>query len=447
MTFDLYGLATSSRSATATMSFQEAVHDVGAHRPNAAAALGRALGSDPDHVAALALKGFANLILAREELMPAAMAALTEARAALARRDGGTADERILVESLGLAASGRFAAAAGRLDTGFSDRATAFLPFKLSHSLRFMIGDAAGMLAASDRMLADWHEANPAAGFLLGCHAFALEEHGQYQAAEQYGRRAVALQPEDAWGLHAVGHVYEMRGDTAAGIAWLESGRSDWSRCNNFSFHMAWHLALLHLERGEHCRVLALYDGEVRPTQTDDFRDMANAVSLLWRLERSGVDIGHRWGDLAEVARRRRTDTSLVFASLHTLVALTALGDRSGMADLIAALEAKATGDGEQSCVAATVGLPLARVIAGLDAGSDPVGLDRIARDLPRVGGSNAQRDLFVLALAEAAGRQGDLGACARIRAARKQLKVEDQLIAAVDGFATSGRRPVAHTA
>ena len=80
-----------------------------------------------------------------------------------------------------------------------------------------MLGDAAGMLAASQRMMTVWSPDRPAAGFLLGCHAFAIEEHGAYAAAEAYGRQAVAMEPDDAWGLHAVSHVHEMRGETADG--------------------------------------------------------------------------------------------------------------------------------------------------------------------------------------------------------------------------------------
>lgn len=435
MPLDAFDLSTSSASPGATAAFEEAVRGLAAHRPSTGIALGRALDADPDHVPALALKGFASLILAREELAAPARAALAEARRALAAKDGGTADERALVEALALAAEDRFADAATSLDQSFADRPAAFLPFKIAHALRFMLGDAAGMLAASQRMMAVWCPGLPAAGFLLGCHAFAVEEHGAYAAAEAYGRQAVVMEPDDAWGLHAVSHVHEMRGETAAGIDWLEASRGSWSRCNNFSFHMAWHLALLHLERGEHERVLRLYDQEVRPAPTDDFRDMANAVSLLWRLERLGVDVGGRWGELAEIARRRRADTTLVFASLHTLIALVALGDRPAAAELVMALQVRAQGSGDQARVAADLGLPLARVIAGM---GERGALDRLAAALPQIGGSNAQRDLFVLALAEAASRRGDAPALRAIGDARRRLKAEDCLIAAVDGRALS---------
>lgn len=436
MPLDAYDLSTSSASPDATQAFEEAVRGLAAHRPSTGLAIGRALEADPDHVPALALKGFANLILARQELAAPAREALAEARRALAAKDGGTDDERILVEALGHAAEDRFADAADCLDLRFADRPATFLPFKIAHALRFMLGDAAGMLAASRRMMAAWSPGRPMAGFLLGCHAFAVEEHGAYAAAEAYGRQAVALEPDDAWGLHAVSHVHEMRGEISEGIAWLEGSRDRWSRCNNFSFHMAWHLALLHLERGEHEHVLRLYDEEVRPQPTDDFRDMANAVSLLWRLERLGVDVGHRWAGLAEIARRRRADTTLVFASLHTLIALVALGDRPAAAELVMALQVRAQGTGDQARIAADLGLPMARVIA--DLGGERGALDRLAAALPQLGGSNAQRDLFVLALAEAASRRGDAPALRTIGDARRRLKAEDRLIAAVDDRALS---------
>ena len=437
---DAFGFEASTTSAVATGAFEQAVHGLGAHQPGTAAAIEATLSADADHVGAIALKGFANLILAREELMAPARDALHAARHALRRRYGGTMDERRLVDALQDAVDGHFAAAANRIDAGYADRPATFLPFKIAHALRFMLGDATGMLTSTERMLEDWRADDRAAGFLLGCHAFALEEHGRYDEAESFGHRAVALQPEDAWGLHAVSHVHEMRGEVERGIDWLEGNRVHWSRCNNFSFHMAWHLALLHLERGDKDRVLALYDREVRPQQTDDFRDMANAVSLLWRMERLGLDVGPRWSELAHIARRRRTDTSLVFASLHTLFALTALGDRAAAAELIAALEAKAQGAGDQARIARDVGLPVARVVAGW-AGDDRRGLDGLADALPRLGGSNAQRDVFLLALAETATRRGDRRALDGIRHARGRLKHEDRLVAAIDDRTVSRRR------
>jgi hypothetical protein len=274
----------------------------------------------------------------------------------------------------------------------------------------------------------------PGYGFLLGCHAFALEEKGEFEAAERIGRRAVELEPEDAWGLHAVSHVHEMQGRVDEGIAWIEAKRPVWSACNNFSFHMAWHLALFHLERGEHERVLALYDAEVRPSSTDDFRDMANAVSLLWRLEQEGVAVGTRWDEVRAVAARRQADATLTFACLHNLLAFVGSGDASAAQNLaqtmgIAAAAERRAGPSDQVLVMAGVGCDLAQVILSL-ASPMPRGsiaLGRVAQSLHRIGGSHAQRDVFLRTLAALAAERGDRQAFDEVLTVRRSAKRDDR--------------------
>ncbi|OLP57541.1 hypothetical protein BJF92_23495 [Rhizobium rhizosphaerae] len=429
---DAYDLMTSTGSHEACRAFENAVYGLATHRPSTGIALSAALAADPDHVAAHALKGFANLILARAELKPVAAGALADAARALTRRDGGTRDEQVLVAALEEACAGAFHAAVSVLETGFADRPATFLPFKIAHALRFMTGDRAGMLASARRAAGAAPQNGPATGFIQGCLAFALEEAGHYDDALKAGERAVSLQPDDSWGLHAVSHVHEMRADTQRGIDWLEDSRGAWSRCNNFSFHMAWHLALLHLERGDHARVLELYDDEVRPQQTDDFRDMANAVSLLWRLNRMGVHVGRRWEELSAVARGRQTDTTLIFAALHTLAALVAIGDQQAAQALVVEIEAKALGSDDQARVASEIGIPLARMLAGMGAPADRQMLDRMMLNLPKIGGSNAQRDFFILALAQALGQTGDHVGLSHVGMVRGSLKREDRLLRSI---------------
>ncbi|WP_204324926.1 hypothetical protein, partial [Stenotrophomonas maltophilia] len=107
---------------------------------------------------------------------------------------------------------------------------------------------------------------------------------------------------------------------------------------------------------------------------SEEFRDTANAVSFLWRLRQEGVDGGDRWRELADIARRHRRDTTLVFASLHYLLALVAAGDLSSARDVALALRSRAgaaqggkvlggTVHGDQSHVAAAVGADLAQVL------------------------------------------------------------------------------------
>ncbi|WP_349367790.1 tetratricopeptide repeat protein [Salinarimonas sp.] len=426
MPSDNYGLRHSCDDHAALAAMADATFAVAAHRPGAAPALEAALAADPGCVAARALEGFACLILARRELDAPARKALAAADAALAAKRGGTPDEAALVAALGDAVAGRFRAAADRLEATCATRPGLLLPFKIAQALRFMAGDLPGMLAGSTHALAGWDPEAPGFGFAAGCHAFALEEAGRLAEAERAGRRAVAAEPADAWGLHAVAHVMETDGRVGEGVSWIEAARPVWTSCNNFGFHMAWHLALFHLERGEIDVVLALYDREIRPAPSEDFRDVANAVSLLWRLRQDGIDVGDRWEDVARTARARRRDATLTFAALHTLLALVAAGERTAAAECLAALEERAAGDGEQAAVLRAVGLDLARALASV-APLAPVRLAALARRLPLIGGSHAQRDVFLRTLAARASDRRGLGV---VLAARRRVKRPDRFAA-----------------
>ena len=78
------------------------------------------------------------------------------------------------------------------------------------------------------RVLPHWDITVPGQSYLLGMYAFGLEETGDYARAEEHGREAVARDPQDAWGAHAVAHVMEMQGRADEGAAWLRQTQPDW---------------------------------------------------------------------------------------------------------------------------------------------------------------------------------------------------------------------------
>jgi hypothetical protein len=115
-----------------------------------------------------------------------------------------------------------------------------------------------------------------------------------------------------------------MRAEPDAGIALIESHYAAWGQSNNFRYHVWWHKALLHLDRGELDVALTLYDAQIRADRSDDYRDIANATSLLMRLELEGVAVGARWDELAQLSENRVEDGCLVFADLHYMLARSA---------------------------------------------------------------------------------------------------------------------------
>ena len=150
----------------------------------------------------------------------------------------------------------------------------------------------------------------PGYGFVLGCHAYALEESGDYRQAEDAGRRAVEHQPRrHLGGTRRRARGRDGRSPQRRDRLDLGARRPSGSDCSNFALHLKWHEGLYHLELEQHDRVLELYDREVRAESTDEYLDVANAVSLLWRLEQADVSVGSRWRELASRApdARRRS--------------------------------------------------------------------------------------------------------------------------------------------
>ena len=426
MAIDIYSGEHSCVSRRAIESFERAVWNVFAHRPDAATAIEATLAAEPGFVAAHALRALCCVSLARSETVEAARGHAEAARAALEAR-AATAGERALVRAAEHAAAGQLLRAADCLDAHLAEQPRDLLALKLSHGLRFMSGDAAGMLRTTRGAVARLSPAAPGFGFALGCHAFALEENGDLVEAERVGRQAVEREPFDAWGAHAVGHVFETTGQAETGVAWLEQTRGMWSGCNNFAFHMAWHLALCHLAQGRTEAALELYDRHVRPQKTDDFRDIANAVSLLWRLRQEGIAVGDRWDELAVIARRRSGDSSLVFALLHHLLTAVAVGDRATMGAIVATIERSARSNArDQDRVAGLIGVELASRFAGLldkDArrATHRTEIDRVRR----LGGSNAQRDVFLRTLALMAAEGGSQHEMERVIKGRGRLRAD----------------------
>lgn len=409
MYHDLSGDRVTVSNDNARLAWNDTLEAVLAHAAATPEHLARTLAADPDFALAHAAKGLMLLSLARPELLGAARDCLAKAEASIRLRPV-TRRERMVTEALALWLADTPRQAAQRLETILEAHPFDVLALKLSHGLRFMLGDQPEMLASLRRVAPGFSEAHPLAGYVHGCHAFALEEQGFYAEAERAGRHAVQLSPRDAWGRHAVAHVLEMTGRADEGVAWLGDGRS-FAHANNLRFHIVWHLALFRLERGETAEVLRLYDEDIRGEQTDDYRDIANGASLLARLDYAGVDVGTRWDELAAKAEGRIHDGKLVFADLHYAVSLLGAGRTDGAEAIARTLveDCGAHPSAERRDAARNGALAAFGLIAFRE--GDHAEASRLlgaARDgLVAIGGSHAQRDLFEQAYIESLIRSG----------------------------------------
>lgn len=281
------------------------------------------------------------------------------------------------------------------------------LALRLAHFTHFYSGNGRQMRDSLARILPLWSKDHPDYGFLLGMYAFGLEESGEFAKAEDFGRAAVDRNPQDAWSVHSIAHVLEMTERHEDGIEWVAGLEKDWSTVNNFRFHLYWHKCLYHLERGEFSDVLQIYDQQlVSDIESDFYLDICNCSSLLWRLEMFGADVGGRWQKLAEVAHKHLEDKDLIFVSLHYLMALVASGDRAAAEQMVEGLRQWSLMDETQARICADVGLAIADGLRLARDGryAEAVALmEPVRYSLNRIGGSAAQRDVFMMIMLDAA--------------------------------------------
>jgi tetratricopeptide (TPR) repeat protein len=385
--------------------------------------LGAVLSAEPDFAMGFAAKGLFSLMMGRAEMWEVAEAARDAAHAA---RAAGPITQReewwIIALDRWLAESptGAIAAMEHILNIFPEDTLSA----KVSQAIRFILGDATGMRASIERVLSAHGSDHPLRGYAMGCHAFTLEETGEYAAAEKAGRTGLIHAPDDAWGLHAVTHVHDMCAQADEGIRLIEENPSAWDQSNNFRYHVWWHKALLHMDRGEHDVALALYDDQVRAEKTDDYRDIANATSLLMRLELEGIPVADRWNELGELAANRIDDGCVVFADLHYQLALAGAGNKDAARAMTARFAHDATQTGD---MAARVTNPGVTALAGLNAFAEGRYSDAFTQLA-----SHAQRDVFERMTIDAGLRAGHADATETILLERLALRAghEDRFTA-----------------
>lgn len=373
--------------------------------------LAAVLESEPDFTLGHAARGLFSLMMAKPELVKVAQSALSAAHTSAAAQSGDARSEAWLA-ALAHWLHGSPTRAIAQLEAFLTSNKQDSLTAKVSHAIRFILGDAKGMRASIERILPAHGDDHPLRGYMLGCHAFTLEETGEYARAEIAGLHGLVHAPDDAWGLHAVAHVHDMRAAPDAGIALIEEHTGAWDHTNNFRYHVWWHKALLHLDRGEYEVALALYDTQIRIDQTDDYRDISNASSLLMRLELDGVDVGHRWDELAVYSANRVGDGCLVFADLHYMLALSGVKDETAKARMRARFVRDAKASGEMPARVAHPGLAAIEGLNAFAEGRYGAAFAHLAHARPQmqtIGGSHAQRDVFERITIDAGLRAGHI--------------------------------------
>jgi hypothetical protein len=399
-------------SAGAVAAYDRAVDCLIRFRPEVVDAAAAATTEDPGSV-------LASLFTAYLALMSTEEGAVAGARGALARASAPAGLAATPRERAHLAAARRWAAGdmtgAGALLGEITVQwPRDLLALFVGHQVDFFTGDAVSLRDRIGRALGAWHDDDPQSGFVHGMHAFGLEECNLYGLSADAGQRAVEMNPDDVWGIHAVVHTHEMQGQIPEGIRFLRDRRSHWQTGNFLNVHNSWHYALYLLQGDDVAGALAVYDSVLHHAGSADVAfELLDATALLWRLQLEGISTGDRWPSLAQAWTRLLTPGYYPFNDMHAIMAYVGAGDLARADEVMAALE-RVVAEGDRATtgwqMTSGVGLPVCRSLVSFARGRYQQVLDELMPIRTRVhefGGSHAQRDALGRTLLEAAIRAG----------------------------------------
>uniref|UniRef100_A0A8I3N9Q0 Tetratricopeptide repeat protein 38 n=1 Tax=Canis lupus familiaris TaxID=9615 RepID=A0A8I3N9Q0_CANLF len=301
-----------------------------------------------------------------------------------------TQRERLHVSAVETFAKGNFSGACELWEQILWDHPTDMLALKFSHDAYFYLGYQEQMRDSVARIYPFWTPSIPLSSYVKGIYSFGLMETNFYDKAEKLAKEALSINPTDAWSVHTIAHIHEMKAEIKDGLEFMQRSETHW--------------------KGEYEAALTIYDNHVLPSlkASGTMLDVVDSCSMLYRLQMEGVSVGERWQDILPVTQKHSRDHILLFNDAHFLMASLGAGDTQITQELLSTLQDASESPGEncQHLLARDVGLPLCQALVEAEKGNP----DRVVElllpiryQIVQIGGSKAQRDVFNQLLIQAA--------------------------------------------
>jgi tetratricopeptide (TPR) repeat protein len=389
---DRYGLALTTHSNVAAAAYREGVDLLLSAWPGVADAFDRAIAADPEFALAHIGRGRMNQIMGEA---PQARARAASARE-LAARCSGREQGHINVLALAIEGNARAALTAGEehLDEHPRD-ALVLSVFLGAFGLYAFSGRAdhdAARVAICERHAAHYGED----WWFLTYRGWSHTEAGNVVHGRALTERALELRGANANAAHAYSHALFEQGKLASGQTFLDTWLPGYDRSGILNAHLGWHFALASLEADDVETALKIYDERLRPgaSLAPPLNLLTDAASLLWRigLAADPPALDERWSQVRQYAEHRFPKPTVAFGDVHCVL-------------VEAATAASSTRVLELERMLAENRLPAGRSVLELARGSVAFAQGDFAHaasligpalsDLPRIGGSHAQRELF----------------------------------------------------
>ena len=407
---DAYDLPVSTTDPEALALYDRAVRALLSWQADALSLFRAAADRDPG--LALAHSGAA-VCLFLEERFAETKAATEAARGAAT---GQTERERSHVAALTAWTSGQVPEAERLMREHLATWPRDAMVFQRLYYVYFWLGKFPEMLALTDSL----RDRYPGSSFVLGLHAFALEEAGRCAEAIRTAEAALTLEANDPWSVHALAHALYESASFDSGVTKLPPAIHPCRGLNWFRNHLVWHLALLHFARGEYARAAKIGRAAFERAPSSIAGDLHDSISLLWRLELVGEPVAARWAPFTVIAGERVNRMGLLFHAAHVAMALAGGGDWATAKAHLEAARARAPKDPTR--LMGDVLVPLVEGLHAFAQGEYATTIAKIEPLRPRIvelGGSRAQRDVFHDTLFEACFRAGDAERVGRYLAER----------------------------
>jgi hypothetical protein len=429
-TTDRFDLRVTAASAEAVADYVAAVDLLLSANIGADTRLDRALAADPDF--ALAHVAHARLLLLQ--------ARIGEARQAAARAEAlmprVSAREQRHIAAIARAIGGDAVGALALVREHAAEYPRDALPLSLALGVFGLLGFSGrrdhheAQLALLEELAPQWPEDWWFSGYL----GWAQIETGAVGAGTRLVERSLELNPRNAHGAHQRAHGFFEAGDADGGADFIADWLRGYERAGHLHCHLSWHLALFELARGDGGQAMAVYQDAIRPAValSAPMLTLADSASFLWRWQLYGAApaLADEWAEVAAHARRHFPHASLAFADVHAALAEAASGAETAVQTRIAGLRELAGAGRLPSGETAPALCAAAAALARGDPAQAARTLKTMLADLPRIGGSHAQREVFEDSLIVAylkSGWVGDAAALLRSRLARRPSSYDRQ--------------------